>query len=86
MPDGVSVDASVREYVSDYVWGCANDPGRRNEILNALEQGSPFTAEDDMAVAMIDISGYSALTADLSTIGKAASEIITNKVNLFLKQ
>ncbi|KAJ3111922.1 Adenylate cyclase type 10 [Phlyctochytrium bullatum] len=43
-----------------------------------------FAEESFLAVVMIDISGYSKLTSELSTLGKLASEVITKSLGQYL--
>ncbi|KAJ3412861.1 hypothetical protein HDV05_008797 [Chytridiales sp. JEL 0842] len=77
---------AVRPYVSSYVWSVTTNEEKRNEVLKCLESGNPYIEEEEMAIVMIDISGYSALSADLSKLGKLSSELITTTVDAFFQK
>ncbi|KAJ3399034.1 hypothetical protein HDV05_002100 [Chytridiales sp. JEL 0842] len=80
------LDDSINEFVPGYVARLAQSQERRDTIVKTLESGQPYVEREEMVVAMIDISGYSAITADLASLGKASSEIITSTVNNFFKK
>lgn len=54
------------------------------KIELAVTKGRPLIINDYMAVAMIDISGYTALTSKLSAMGKIASELLTQTVGSYI--
>ncbi|KAJ3213660.1 hypothetical protein HDU67_002622 [Dinochytrium kinnereticum] len=71
----------VARYVRDLL---ANDQ-RREDMLVELQSGNPFCEKEEMTVAIIDISGYSALLSILEEhLGKMSSEIITQAVGSYL--
>ncbi|KAJ3400752.1 hypothetical protein HDV05_000848, partial [Chytridiales sp. JEL 0842] len=59
------LDDTVREFVPRYVARVTQSQETRDRIVKTLESGQPYMEKEDMVVAMIDISGYSAITADL---------------------
>ncbi|KAJ3408213.1 serine protease, partial [Chytridiales sp. JEL 0842] len=84
MPSSIVLNQRVKRYVSRRVWELASDSSAWEKVETRLSSGLPFVLEEFSAVAMIDISGYSSLTSQLSTLGKVASEIITTSVKQFL--
>ncbi|KAJ3111924.1 hypothetical protein HDU96_005153 [Phlyctochytrium bullatum] len=60
------------------------DPAKWERIRGCLESGRAFAEEAFLAVVMIDISGYSKLTSELSTLGRLASEVITKSLGQYL--
>ncbi|KAJ3411480.1 hypothetical protein HDV05_002133 [Chytridiales sp. JEL 0842] len=81
-----TLDDTVRQYVSSYVWNIATDMEKRSQMVEILNAGQPYLQEDYLAVAMIDIAGYSSLVSELSVAGKIASEVITSTVNDFFRK
>jgi hypothetical protein len=59
------LDDSLRQYVSKFVWETASDPTKRNLVVDTLTKGNPYIETEFMVVAMVDISGYSQIMADL---------------------
>ncbi|KAJ3416378.1 hypothetical protein HDV05_001946 [Chytridiales sp. JEL 0842] len=80
------MDANIRQYASQYVWDVANDDSKRDLVIKCLEAGEPFQQEEFMVVCLVDISGYSTITANLTRLGKRSSEIITTTVNEFFSK
>ncbi|KAJ3108046.1 Adenylate cyclase type 10 [Phlyctochytrium bullatum] len=72
-------------YAARYVGDALSDRGRRADMVKHLEKGKPYTEEEFMIVAMIDISGYTSLTSYLvETLGKMSTEAITEVVGKYL--
>ncbi|KAJ3399799.1 hypothetical protein HDV05_001519, partial [Chytridiales sp. JEL 0842] len=82
----LQLDETITELVPGYVARIAHSQESRDKIVKTLESGHSYVEREEMVVAMIDISGYSAITADLASLGKASSEIITSTVNNFFKK
>ncbi|KAJ3195200.1 hypothetical protein HK101_000855 [Irineochytrium annulatum] len=59
---------------------------RSEDLVASLKSGVPYVQREFAAVVMIDISGYSTLTSNLSTLGKLSSEIITTTVGGYLNK
>ncbi|KAJ3410826.1 hypothetical protein HDV05_003187 [Chytridiales sp. JEL 0842] len=56
-------------------------------LCQTIAQGKPYVQTTTFAaVAMIDISGYSSLTSNLTSLGKLSSELITNTVGEYMDQ
>ncbi|KAJ3411281.1 hypothetical protein HDV05_002427 [Chytridiales sp. JEL 0842] len=55
-------------------------------VKDRLARSQAYEERSFSAVAMIDISGYSSLTSNLSRMGKVSSEIITATVSDYLTQ
>ncbi|KAJ3411258.1 hypothetical protein HDV05_002474 [Chytridiales sp. JEL 0842] len=85
MLDTLRLDNRLQAFVTRYVWDLASDAQKREEVLRIVQRGKPFVETEYMAIAMIDVSGYSTITADLTQIGKVASEIISSTVNSYVK-
>ncbi|KAJ3414713.1 hypothetical protein HDV05_006150 [Chytridiales sp. JEL 0842] len=77
---------NVASCVASYVKQAILDPERRAEITENLKRGLPDVHVGQGVTALVDISGYSALTSELSKIGKMGSEIITKTVSDYLDQ
>ncbi|KAJ3323424.1 hypothetical protein HDU76_013670 [Blyttiomyces sp. JEL0837] len=71
-------------FVSKYVRNLALDGDRFSKVVTELGRGTAFTETEFMAVAMIDIAGYSKFTSALTDMGKISSEILTETVGKFL--
>ncbi|KAJ3411244.1 Ubiquitin fusion degradation protein 4 [Chytridiales sp. JEL 0842] len=80
------MNRSLKRYAAKYVRNLASDSDKWAQVEKRLSDGQPYTEASFMAVAMIDISGYSSLTSQLVSLGKVASEIITSAVNDFLRK
>ncbi|KAJ3111925.1 hypothetical protein HDU96_005154 [Phlyctochytrium bullatum] len=81
-----AVHRLLSPFVSRYVrrqLRCANQESWER-IRARLEGGQAFAEESFLAIVMIDISGYSKLTSELSTLGKLASEVITKSLGQYL--
>ncbi|KAJ3192372.1 hypothetical protein HK101_006683 [Irineochytrium annulatum] len=74
---------SLARYTSAYVRRIARDAILRARVASFLSRGVAFEDPDALAVAMIDISGYSKMAADLTFLGKMASEVITKSVGAY---
>ncbi|KAJ3411610.1 hypothetical protein HDV05_001979 [Chytridiales sp. JEL 0842] len=72
--------------VSRYVRQLAHDSSAVDELNSMLRSGKPFVETDFLVVAMIDVSGYSALTAALTKRGKIASELITQSIASYMNK
>ncbi|KAJ3415589.1 hypothetical protein HDV05_004640 [Chytridiales sp. JEL 0842] len=77
---------NLQTCVSGYVKRVIFDPSRRAEIKESLRRGVADVKTGMAVTAMVDISGYSLLTSQLSTIGKMGSEVITKTVSEYLDQ
>ncbi|KAJ3103743.1 hypothetical protein HDU96_009163 [Phlyctochytrium bullatum] len=73
-------------FVCQYVRTAVADERKREEITRALSHDRPYVEAEDMAVVMIDISGYSSLTTKLSAWGKVSSEVITTYIGGYLRK
>ncbi|KAJ3408766.1 hypothetical protein HDV05_004760 [Chytridiales sp. JEL 0842] len=82
----VCLDGRVEAFVAKYVWDTIFDDAKRERMLHVLDEGEAYVQDEEMAVVMIDISGYSQLTSELFVMGKLASEIITKLVNNYLNK
>ncbi|KAJ3415400.1 hypothetical protein HDV05_004994 [Chytridiales sp. JEL 0842] len=76
----------VLHCVSTYVRNVLASDDLRPSLHDSLQRGVPFTRPGFASIAMIDISGYSSLTSNLSTLGKLSSEVITNTVGAYMAQ
>ncbi|KAI8843117.1 hypothetical protein BC829DRAFT_296404 [Chytridium lagenaria] len=75
-PDLAASDLSV--YVAKYVRDMLEMKEKREALVKHLSGHQPFVETEFMAVAMIDISGFSALTSLFSEmLGKLSSEVIS---------
>ncbi|KAJ3111692.1 hypothetical protein HDU96_005445 [Phlyctochytrium bullatum] len=54
------------------------------KVQERLRMGEAFVEEQFMTVVIVDVSGYSKLTSDLSELGKLASEVITESLGRYL--
>ncbi|KAJ3412746.1 hypothetical protein HDV05_000316, partial [Chytridiales sp. JEL 0842] len=83
----LQITPSIRPYVARYVWDTLRDDTKRDLVMESLAMGRAYTEDAWMAVAIIDISGYSKITSDLSTLGNhnMASEIVTQTLNKFFR-
>ncbi|KAJ3111921.1 hypothetical protein HDU96_005150 [Phlyctochytrium bullatum] len=81
-----AVQRLLSPFVSRYVRRQLQSPDQDKwgRIRGCLESGRAFGEEAFLAVVMIDISGYSKLTSELSTLGKLASEVITKSLGQYL--
>ncbi|KAJ3215782.1 hypothetical protein HDU67_010352 [Dinochytrium kinnereticum] len=59
---------------------------KRQQLIDCLQIGEPYIEKDVLAVAMIDISGFSALTSNLAKEGKISSELITQTVGAYMNK
>ncbi|KAJ3410223.1 Adenylate cyclase type 10 [Chytridiales sp. JEL 0842] len=76
----------VGSCVTRYVKQLTDSSARVSEMQAKLTKGKPFVETEFMVVAMIDVSGYSALTSELAKRGKIASELITQSIASFLNK
>ncbi|KAJ3208303.1 hypothetical protein HDU67_006817, partial [Dinochytrium kinnereticum] len=74
----------LQAFVSRYVLEASQNELRRNEILKVLASGLPHCRTVKASVALIDISGFTSLTAELAKRGKISSELITQAVSEYL--
>ncbi|KAJ3101931.1 hypothetical protein HDU97_000972 [Phlyctochytrium planicorne] len=72
----------IGRFVSRYVRTVLKDREKREMVEGEL----PFVEDGDVAVIMIDISGYSLLTSNLIELGKISSEMITRHIGDYLKE
>ncbi|KAJ3108176.1 hypothetical protein HDU97_002088 [Phlyctochytrium planicorne] len=78
---GMSADKFVAVYVRDLL----NNKEKTDRMMTCIEDGAPFCENEDMAMAMIDISGYSSLASLLEkALGKISSEVITEAVSSYM--
>ncbi|KAJ3106235.1 hypothetical protein HDU96_008297 [Phlyctochytrium bullatum] len=77
---------SLLSYVADHVRHVVADPVLRERMMGSIRGGKPFSVHNDMAIAMVDISGYSKFTSMLADMGKVSSEIVTESVGRYLNQ
>ncbi|KAJ3190943.1 ATP-binding cassette sub- G member 2, partial [Irineochytrium annulatum] len=77
---------SVARYAGTYVRRVCGDAALRARVAACLSTGKAFEEKDRMAVVMIDMSGYSKMAADLTFLGKMASEVITKSVGSYLNK
>ncbi|KAJ3144860.1 hypothetical protein HK101_002584, partial [Irineochytrium annulatum] len=73
-------------FTGSFVRTIASDVGLRAEVASSLSRGQAFENKAELAVAMIDISGYSKMAAELTFLGKMASEVITRSVGAYLNK
>ncbi|KAJ3192726.1 hypothetical protein HK101_006068 [Irineochytrium annulatum] len=64
----------------------ATDRGLRAQVTARLAKGKGWEIEERIVVCMVDISGYSKMSAGLTFLGKMASEVITKTVGSFLSK
>ncbi|KAJ3102191.1 hypothetical protein HDU96_009719 [Phlyctochytrium bullatum] len=85
-----SMDDSATAFVAVYVRKLLSDPSRRQDLLDKLAHGHPYVIEEEMAIAMIDVSGYSSLTTKLllivkfDALGKVSSEVISEAIGDYI--
>ncbi|KAJ3108144.1 Adenylate cyclase type 10 [Phlyctochytrium planicorne] len=78
-------DGNLAPFVARHVRELIADPVRREKLKAAISDGQPFVESEEMAVVIVDISGYSALTTLLNEkVGKISSEAISESVNAYL--
>ncbi|KAJ3415557.1 hypothetical protein HDV05_004608 [Chytridiales sp. JEL 0842] len=77
---------SIQTCVASYVKKSILDPQRRAEIKDSLKRKVPHVTSNFAVTAIVDISGYTAITSRLSEIGKIASEVVSKTVGEFLDQ
>ncbi|KAJ3141469.1 hypothetical protein HK101_003379 [Irineochytrium annulatum] len=82
---------SVACFAAAHIRAVASSAPRRAEVMEVLSKGMAFEATESVAVVMVDISGYSKMSAELGSVplwqavmGKIASELITRSVGAFL--
>ncbi|KAJ3106989.1 hypothetical protein HDU96_008043 [Phlyctochytrium bullatum] len=80
--DGVPLTCFVSRHILDL----AADETKIAAIESALASQKPFAEVWWTAVLLIDISGYSKLTARLAVYGKISSELITNAVRSYMSK
>ncbi|KAJ3216619.1 hypothetical protein HDU67_009226 [Dinochytrium kinnereticum] len=79
--------ADLSVYVAKYVRITLENPGKRKALLQSLSEHKPFVEAEFMAVAMIDISGFSSLMSLFSdTLGKLSSEVISAGVGEYIEK
>ncbi|KAJ3410446.1 hypothetical protein HDV05_003733 [Chytridiales sp. JEL 0842] len=76
----------VLSCMSTYVRSAILNRETREELLEKLERRVPYVQTGFGVIAMIDISGYSALTSSLTSLGKLSSEIITSTIQMYMSQ
>ncbi|KAJ3416356.1 hypothetical protein HDV05_001924 [Chytridiales sp. JEL 0842] len=76
----------IKSCVASYVRRSIADKDTRREICKTLKKGDPHIQPGFAAVVIIDISGYSSVTSNLSTLGKISSEIITTTVSDYMSK
>ncbi|KAJ3193043.1 hypothetical protein HK101_005536 [Irineochytrium annulatum] len=77
---------SVTAYTAAYVRELAANRRLRARVSACLANGLAWEQEERLVVCMIDISGYSKLSAGLTVLGKMESEIITKTVGGYLNK
>ncbi|KAI8851104.1 hypothetical protein BC829DRAFT_387971 [Chytridium lagenaria] len=76
---------NIQSFVADYVRRIIASEGQRKAMLEVLSNGEPYSQEETMILAMIDIAGYSSLASKLEgSMGKLSSEVITQTVGSYL--
>ncbi|KAJ3411010.1 hypothetical protein HDV05_002918 [Chytridiales sp. JEL 0842] len=81
----VGASSSVLACVSNYVRSKILNDNARAECLQKLKANEPYTEAGFGAIVMIDVSGYSTAFSHMqSTLGKIASEVITNTVGRYM--
>ncbi|KAI8611752.1 hypothetical protein BC830DRAFT_633082 [Chytriomyces sp. MP71] len=74
-------------FVARYIRDVSRNKGKRTKIMNLLENDTPFEEETVGAVALIDISGFTALTSTLlAQQGRRSSEEMTQAVSKFMSK
>ncbi|KAJ3093917.1 hypothetical protein HDU96_001962 [Phlyctochytrium bullatum] len=75
------MDDSPTAFVAVYVRKLLSDPERRQDLVDTLSHGHPYVVQEEMAIAMIHVSGYSALTTKLfEALGKVSSEVVSQAI------
>ncbi|KAJ3413578.1 hypothetical protein HDV05_007803 [Chytridiales sp. JEL 0842] len=82
----VDLELPLGSCVATYVLDTVRSKRKIQEVVQNLKEGQPFVESEFMAVAMVDISGYSSLTSMLSQRGKISSELITQTVASYLNK
>ncbi|KAJ3175216.1 hypothetical protein HK101_010713, partial [Irineochytrium annulatum] len=77
---------SVNAYTAAYVRELAANRRLRARVSACLAKGQAWEQEERLVVCMVDISGYSKLSAGLTSLGKVESEIITKTVGGYLNK
>ncbi|KAJ3414704.1 Adenylate cyclase type 10 [Chytridiales sp. JEL 0842] len=72
--------------VASYVREAIKDPERRAQIREKLKKGLPDVTTSYGVMAIVDLSGYSKLTSELTKIGKIGSEVISKTVSDYLDE
>ncbi|KAJ3117670.1 Adenylate cyclase type 10 [Phlyctochytrium bullatum] len=74
-------------YVARYVVETFQDPTRRERVERCLRgEGREFVEVEEMAVVIVDITGYTAITSALvELLGKASSEAVSELVGEYMK-
>ncbi|KAJ3191651.1 Adenylate cyclase type 10 [Irineochytrium annulatum] len=80
------VPLSLQALVANYVRVLCADAERSALAIEKIKSGAPYVEFGYGAMAMIDVSGYSALTSALSSMGKIASEVITDAIGGYLSK
>ncbi|KAJ3112341.1 hypothetical protein HDU96_004685 [Phlyctochytrium bullatum] len=74
-------------FVSQYIRDAINDKGKRESVVERLTGGEPFVDTEFAVIALIDISGYSKITASLEALyGKLSSELVTTTVRAYFDE
>ncbi|KAJ3108129.1 hypothetical protein HDU96_007677 [Phlyctochytrium bullatum] len=74
-------------YVAKYVQTVIHDEQKKLKMFSTLANNEPFIEPDDMAVAILDIAGYSAMTSFfVEILGKFSSEAISDAVGAYIEQ
>ncbi|KAJ3103229.1 hypothetical protein HDU97_010293 [Phlyctochytrium planicorne] len=88
-----SVERIVKTCVPRYVRAltCVEDGEKMEKeafvrFLGRVKGGKAFVEDEEMVVAMIDISGYSKVASALVHLGKVSSELLAHNVGKYLKQ
>ncbi|KAJ3192603.1 hypothetical protein HK101_006261 [Irineochytrium annulatum] len=77
---------SVAPYAAAYVRALSVNRQLRAQVAARLAKGQAWEVEERLVVCMVDISGYSKMSAGLTFLGKMASEVITKTVGSFLSK
>ncbi|KAJ3117669.1 hypothetical protein HDU96_005954 [Phlyctochytrium bullatum] len=75
------------KYVARYVVETFKDTAKRELVERCLRlEGREFVEEEEMAVVIVDITGYTAITSALvELLGKASSEAVSELVGEYMK-
>ncbi|KAJ3075350.1 hypothetical protein HDU98_008434 [Podochytrium sp. JEL0797] len=77
----------TNRFIARYIRDASRNREKRTQIMDMLERDQPFDEETVGAVALIDISGFTALTSTLlAQQGRRSSEEMTQAVSKFMSK